>query len=117
MSSVNEGEYTITSDSLNSEGSYTLSFSAVDVTISKQAGEEDDIEHLISGTLNYSMTLNRVVNGEEQLREAEGTIELEGNGKALLRFLGVKKVYRINLQDGDIDDDRDDDDDDDERRR
>lgn len=88
-------------------GNYHLEFSTVDVAISQTAGEETDLETQISGTIQYKMTMEKNMNGETETQEMEGTIELEGNGRALLRFLGLKKIYRVTLDNGDIRDTND----------
>lgn len=85
-------------------GSYHLEFSTVDVTITQVEGETSDLETQITGTIQYIMTMDRVTNGVEESKEVEGTIELEGNGRALLRFLGLRKIYRVSLADGDVTD-------------
>ncbi len=108
-------------DSLTVEGSYTLTMETVDVTISQTAladdstgGDDDDLETNVSGTISYQMTLTETINGETTIKETEGTIDLAGDGHALLRFLGLNPIYRVNLRDGQRerqnDDDRGDDD-------
>ncbi|MEZ4700566.1 MAG: hypothetical protein R2834_09570 [Rhodothermales bacterium] len=100
-----EGTFTKTQgDSLSIEGSYTLSMETVDVTISQAAtdstGSDDELETKVTGTIQYTMTLTETINGETTLKETEGTIDLEGDGHALLRFLGLNRIYRVNLRDG-----------------
>jgi hypothetical protein len=92
-------------DSLTLEGTYTLNMETVDVTIQASAaagddGANDEIEAKVTGTIHYTMTMTQTVNGESTIKETEGTIDLEGNGHALLRFLGLNPIYRINLRDG-----------------
>ncbi len=108
-SQANSGAYEYTrTDSAGvdstSSGNYRLEFNTVDVTISQAPGETSDLETLITGTIQYTMSMEKVVNGETEIRDVEGTIELEGNGRALLRFLGLRKIYRVTLADGDITD-------------
>jgi hypothetical protein len=83
-------------------GSYDLQFNTVDVTITQVEGETSDLETQITGTIQYTMTMDRVTNGVEESKQVEGTIELEGDGRALLRFLGLRKIYRVSLSDGDV---------------
>ena len=64
----------------------------------------EDLENEITGSLQYTMLLTRTVDGETSERTVEGTIELEGNGRALLRFNGLRQLYRINLTDGEVED-------------
>ena len=112
-----EGSYTINKgDSLGGEGTYAITLKAVDVIIANdEVGDDgEDIERLVTGTLEYTISVNRIVDGETVIREGEGTIELEGSGKALLRFLGLRKIYKIDLANGEVDDDDNDDDNDDD---
>ncbi len=74
------------------------------MTITQVEGEASDLETQITGTIQYTMTMDRVTNGQEESKQVEGTIELEGNGRALLRFLGLRKIYRVTLADGDVTD-------------
>ena len=85
-------------------GTYNLEFNAVDVTITKSSSETSDLETEITGTIQYTLSMEKTVNGETEPVEVEGTIDLEGNGRALLRFLGLRKVYRVTLHDGRITD-------------
>ena len=108
-SQVNDGTFEQTRpDSAGVEqtrsGSYHVEFSTVDVTITQVEGEASDLETQITGTIQYTMTMDRVTNGEEESKQIEGTVELEGNGRALLRFLGLRKIYRVTLADGDVTD-------------
>lgn len=109
-SQVNDGTYEHTRlDSAGAEhtrsGVYHIEFSTVDVTISQDnAGEDSDLETEITGTIAYTMTMEKTINGETTLQDVEGTIELEGNGRALLRFLGLRKLYRVTLHDGGVTD-------------
>ena len=100
---TNTGEYTKVKGDSSKSGVYEVTFQASDVTIDGSA-EERDLENEISGTITYSMTMTKTRNGVSETKEAEGTIELENNGRALLRFLGLKKVYRVSLDDGRVDD-------------
>lgn len=60
------------------------------------------LEYLAYGTLAYQLQLVVRVNGREQRRRVEGTIELQGDGSALLRFLGTRQAYRIVLGTGEV---------------
>jgi hypothetical protein len=115
-----EGTFSRTmGDSLTVEGSFTLTMETVDVTISQTAlagdstASDNDLETNVTGTISYRMSLTETINGETTLKETEGTIDLAGDGHALLRFLGLNPIYRINLRDGQRDrqngDDRGDD--------
>ncbi|QXD15348.1 hypothetical protein GQ464_018470 [Rhodocaloribacter litoris] len=62
----------------------------------------DSLEHLTFGTLIYHVRMVRRTGDQEVVREAEGTIELNGDGSALMRFFGVPQTYRIFLSTGDV---------------
>ena len=103
---LNEGDYAYTRlDSTGNEvdvsGTYSIELNTVDVTITQNETEED-LENQITGTLQYTITMNRTINGETEDKLIEGTVELEGNGKALLRFNGLRQLYRISLSDGEV---------------
>ncbi len=107
-SQVNDGTFAHSrTDSAGAEhtrrGSFHIEFSTVDVTISQTEGEDSDLETQITGTIQYTMSMQKSFDeAEPELVETEGTIELEGNGRALLRFLGLRKIYRVTLADGDV---------------
>ena len=109
---VNDGSYALTkADSTGAEvsktGEFHIEFNTVDVTISRTQAEMSDLETEITGTIQYTMSMTTTRNGETLSKEAEGTVELEGNGRALLRFLGLNKVYRVSLRDGEVTDTED----------
>lgn len=81
---------------------YSMVYTFADVTIEKDIREEGTLEDNISGTISYEINLKRTVNGEEVVREMSGTIDLAGNGKAILRVKGLSNVYQINLADGTV---------------
>ncbi|MFK7847527.1 MAG: hypothetical protein AB8G77_19705 [Rhodothermales bacterium] len=85
-------------------GVYNLEFNTEDVTITQSSSENSDLETQITGTIQYTMTMEKTTNGETEMQDVEGTIELEGNGRALLRFLGLRKIYRVSLDSGDVTD-------------
>ena len=104
-SQVNDGTFEFTApDSTGAtqtkSGTFHIEFSTVDVTLTQTRSGESDVETQVTGTIQYSMTMELMRNGETVVKEAEGTIELEGNGQALLRFPGLRKVYRVSLHDG-----------------
>ena len=108
-SQVNDGsfEYTKTDslgEQLTKAGSFHIELNTVDVTIAQTASNDDasEVETAVTGTLQYVMSMELSRNGEMETKEAEGTIELEGNGQALLRFLGLRKIYRVSLRDGSV---------------
>ena len=104
-SQVNDGSYEYTKlDSTGAEitksGTYHIEFNTIDASISRASTGDSDVETEVTGTIQYVMSMTTTRNGETELKETEGTIELEGNGQALLRFLGLRKIYRVSLHDG-----------------
>ncbi len=61
-----------------------------------------NLENAVSGTLIYSMILNKVINGVPNETVIEGTIDLEEDGTALMKFYKYNRIYRLGLKDGDI---------------
>lgn len=90
-------------------GVFSREFSArlniVDVTIQKPTGtEEAPLETRVSGTLEYEINITRTRNGDERANTYRGTVELAGDGRALLRIMGLRAPFAIDLASGDVDD-------------
>ncbi len=81
---------------------YEASLRTRNVTLTK-ADAGAGIEGAVSGQLLYTLLLKHTADGDTTEKRVEGTIELEGNGKALLRILGTNHLYRIDLKDGNVD--------------
>lgn len=64
---------------------------------------EDGLTHAASGEVAYVLTMEVLRNGTTTTRTVEGTVTLEGNGRALLRVFGLRNVYRVSLADGETD--------------
>ncbi len=80
---------------------YEARLQTQNVTIQTRSGGPD-LEATITGQIAYQIKIKKTRGGETEEKEVEGTIELEGNGKALLRIMGVRQLYRIDLRNGDI---------------
>ena len=61
---------------------------------------DDGMGYTAVGELAYVLTMEVVRNGQTRTRTVEGTVELEANGRALLRIIGIRGVYRVSLGDG-----------------
>ena len=61
-----------------------------------------NLENAVTGTLSYSMTMNKVINGVPEETVMEGTIDLEEDGTALMKFYKYDRLYRLGLKDGDV---------------
>ena len=61
----------------------------------------------VTGTLTYEMNMFRNRNGEESSKTISGTIEMDGDGTALLRFQNINRLFKVDLQSGFVTDDED----------
>lgn len=85
---------------------YTLTVDFLDVTIQNESTSENKtLEKGVTGALAYEMVINRNVNGDEDTKTINGTIEFNGDGTALLRFTDAFDDFRIKIDDGDVFDD------------
>lgn len=101
-----EGSATgITSDSVEASRDFTINIEFTNVEIVKDTVEAyGSLEQGVTGTLTYSIVLNKTVNGETDQEVIEGTIEMDGDGTALLRFKKIVKTVRFSLKDGSTED-------------
>lgn len=91
----------ITSDSVEASRDYTVNIELANVEIVKDTVEANgNLEQGVTGTLTYSIVLNKNINGETDQEVIEGTIEMDGDGTALLRFKRIVKTIRFSLKDG-----------------
>jgi hypothetical protein len=85
---------------------FSLDLDIVDVTIQKPTEDGGEpLEGRITGALEYQAEIMlTLANGNERTRTYRGTVELEGNGRALLRIMGLRAPIAIDLANGDVDD-------------
>lgn len=89
-------------DSTTKSRSYEIDIAFENVEVNKDTVlAYGNLENGVSGTLTYSILMNKTVNGVPEETLVEGTIDLEEDGTALLRFKGIPKVIRLSLVDGD----------------
>lgn len=92
-------------DSTMASRNYDIQINFDNITIDKDTVRTyGNLEQGVSGTLSYSIVMNKTINGNPQETLVEGTIELEDDGTALLRFNKVSKVLRLSLKDGETED-------------
>lgn len=85
---------------------YSNIISLLDVQIDKALVEQNgNLEQGVTGTLTYELNLYNNNNGSESNKTVTGTIEMTGDGTALLRFENVTKMFRIHIQSGFVSDD------------
>ena len=94
------GTFTLARGDTTAERAYEGRFQTENVVIGR--GDRDDLEGAVSGQIRYTITLKKSRNGTGTEKTVEGTIELEGNGKALLRVMGVSRLHRIDLKTGEV---------------
>lgn len=88
-------------DSTEMSRNYEISIGFDNVSINKDTVQTyGNMEQGVSGTLSYSLVINRSLNGNADEVVIEGTIDLEEDGTALLRFNRFDKVFRLSLADG-----------------
>ncbi len=103
-----EAEVTLR-DSTTKSRSYEIDITFENVEVNKDTVlAYGNLENGVSGTLTYSILMNKTVNGVPEETLVEGTIQLEEDGTALLRFKKIPKVIRFSLVDGEeTDEERD----------
>lgn len=88
-------------DSVEASREYTVNIEFLNVEIEKDSVEANgNLEQGVTGTLNYSIVINKTFGDESDENVIEGTIEMDGDGTALLRFKKIAKVVRFSLKDG-----------------
>lgn len=84
------------------ERTFSMSMNLIDVTIASPTSDEQSLENVVSGTIEFAVAVTITKDGETTTREYEGTIELTSDGYALMRVLGLRHLFRIDLYDGDV---------------
>lgn len=99
-----EGNFEGTNDEGNPlERDYELEINFLNVEIDKAVVQANQsLEQGVTGTLTYELIVEKVNNGSSSTKTIRGTIEMNGDGTALLRFERFRKLFRINLDDGDV---------------
>lgn len=95
----------VTRDSVQASRDFTVFIEFSNVEIVKDTVEaHGNLEQGVTGTLTYSIILNKTLGADTDQQVIEGTIEMDGNGTALLRFKKVLKAIRFSLKDGSTED-------------
>ncbi len=99
-----EGNFRGTNDQGNTiERNYRLEINFLNVQIDKAVVRQNQsLEQGVTGTLTYEMTVEKTNNGSSSTKTIRGTVEMNGDGTALLRFDRFQKLFQINLDDGDV---------------
>lgn len=86
---------------LTKEYSMTMSFDGIE--LDKSFREDSTLENKLSGSIQFEMNMvHTLPNGEIKEKSNSGSIDLAGDGKALLRIMGVRQVFTIRLKDGEV---------------
>lgn len=99
-----EGNFEGTNDEGQTiERDYQLEINFLNVEIDKALVQQNQsLEQGVTGTLTYEMIVEKTRNGSTSTKTIRGTIEMNGDGTALLRFERFRKLFQINLDDGDV---------------
>jgi len=82
---------------------YNIHLNLVNVTVNKDSlYHNNNLENAINGILNYDLTFHQVNDTSKVDSHLKGSINLTGNGYALLKFVNFSKRFLINLKSGDI---------------
>lgn len=101
-----EGEMTRTRRNGNEiSRTYLIDAEFVDVKLEKEAIiTNDNLEAGVTGTILYSIVLTKTTDGSTHNVTIGGTIEMNGDGSALLRFKKHNRFFIIYLSEGDVKD-------------
>lgn len=86
------------------ERTYDLEINFLNIEIQKSSSGEINVSRGVTGTLSWEMIIERTSGNRSDSKTLRGTIELNGDGTALLRFRDYLEIFQINLDDGDVND-------------
>jgi hypothetical protein len=88
------------------ERSFVNEIKFLDIEINKDTvAFYGDLSRGVTGTLTYDLNIFKSRNGDQTSKNITGTIEMDGNGTALLRFKNINRLFRVNLRSGFVMDD------------
>ncbi len=97
------GSMSINAPDTSFSRSYRLHMDFTDVTLDKGYRNAETLEGMVSGTIQYEIEMVRTGgDGAAETKTLSGSIDLTGDGRALLRIMGVRQVVRIDLARGTI---------------
>jgi hypothetical protein len=101
----NSGIMTVTlRDGNTASREFSMALTFADVNIDKAFETDSKLEDKVSGTITFEHTMKHTLpTGEIREKTNSGSIELTGDGRALLRIMGIRTLFRINLATGDVD--------------
>ncbi len=91
----------VTRDSVEASRSYTINLEFSNIEVNKDTVKaHGSLEFAVSGTITYSVTMNKTINGVPEETVMDGTIDLSEDGTALMRFNKLPNTVRFALGDG-----------------
>lgn len=100
-----EGEMTVQLRENNgtAERSYKIRLNLIDVQLDKDVVRTNgSLEEGVTGLITYTVEMQGSANGQNREKNISGTIEMTGDGTALLRFDRIQKVLRLGLRSGEV---------------
>ncbi len=89
--------------------SYVNNIQFLDIQINKDSvAANRSLSQGVTGTLTYEMSIFKSNNGQENSKTVNGTIEMTGDGSALLKFAKMERFFKVNLKTGFVSDEEDD---------
>jgi hypothetical protein len=91
----------ITRDSIEASRTYDINITFENVIINKDTVKAYGlIENAITGTLTYSINMSKIIGSQVDEKTVEGTIDLNEDGTASMRFNNFPQVIKFSLGDG-----------------
>jgi hypothetical protein len=91
----------VTRDSVEASRSYSINLEFSDIEVNKDTVKaHGSLEFAVSGTITYSVTMNKTINGVPEETVMDGTIDLSEDGTALMRFNKLPNTVRFALGNG-----------------
>ncbi|MBO6795168.1 MAG: hypothetical protein JJ895_14760 [Balneolaceae bacterium] len=91
----------VTRDSVEASRSYNVDLEFTNIEVNKDTVKaHGSLEFAVSGTITYSVTMNKTIDGVPEETVMEGTIDLSEDGTALMRFNKLPNTIRFALGDG-----------------
>lgn len=78
-----------------------FNYKLTNISIEKTALKlEQPLSEGVTGTIDYTVKITKTINGESEVQDLAGTIELDGDGTALLEYLGRNAKFILDLNTG-----------------
>lgn len=91
----------VTRDSVEASRSYSINLEFSNIEVNKDTVKaHGSLEFAVSGTITYSVTMNKTINGVPEETVMDGTIDLSEDGTALMRFNKLPNTVRFALGNG-----------------